>query len=266
MARQQRFQRKIDKNGKVYYNELKKDSRGITRYVRTSDKKGAKAFVDKNYKVLKNNYTKLTKKETTSIKRSKAQKSLYRWNGVPIKKEITDFFLKDGIINEKSPKDLSKANLPNLKRPSDLEREFKFLINRDNKLDSKSEWGGAGFRGRIKAENIVSIKEELQKWLNQGFVLNVKKLKKEGKKTKLVEEQGVKAWSSIKNFETETFDSYREKDTNTAFVKFDYKVEIDSNTKKINIDLRKAKSDPMYSDPISSPPFKKTNIKKERKK
>jgi hypothetical protein len=243
MARQQRFQRKIDKNGKVYYNELKKDSRGITRYVRTSDKKGAKAFIDKNYKVLKNNYTKLTKKETTSIKRSKAQKSLYRWNGKSIKKNITDFLMEEGIIPKNAPKDLSKANLPNLKRPSDLEREYNSLLNRDNLLDSKSEWGSSGFRGRVKAENIVSIKEELDKWLKQGFLLEVNDLEQQFLSNK--------GWAAIKKFETNIFESFREENTNTAFVKFDYKVYIDAQTKRIVINLAEATYQAMYSDPIS---------------
>jgi hypothetical protein len=257
MARQQRFQRKIDKNGKVYYNELKKDSRGITRYVRTSDKKGAKAFVDKNYEVLKNNYTKLTKKETTSLKRSKAQKSLYRWNGKAIKKEITDFLLKDGIIKKGSPKDLSKANLPNLTRPSDLEREFIFLLNKDNVLDSVAHWGFEGFRNRVKAENIVSIKEELDKWLNNGFVLEVNDLENQY--------TGIKAWNAIKKFEISVLEDYRQRISNVAFVSFDYKVYIDSESKRVIINLSETKHEPKTSDPKSQEIPEEVEKKRKKK-
>jgi len=258
MARQQRFQRKIDKNGKVYYNELKKDSNGITRYVRTSDAKGAKAFIDKNFDKVKNNYTNLTKKETSSIKRSKAQKSLYRWNGKSIKKNITDFLKEEGIIPKDAPRDLSKANLPNLKRPSDLEREYNSLLNRDNLLDSRSEWGNAGSRGRIKAENIVSIREELDKWLKQGFTLEVNDFEQQY--------TGNKGWAAIKKFETNVFESLREENTNTAFVKFDYKVYIEGDSKKIVINLSESNYEPMYSDPIKKVlPKEKEQTKKNKK-
>jgi hypothetical protein len=258
MARQQRFIRKVDKNGKVYYNELKKDSKGITRYVRTSDVKGAKAFVKKNFDTLKNDYTNLTPKEKTSIKRSKAQKSLFRWNGKSIKKDITNFLTEEGIIPKNAAKDLSKANLPNLRRPSDLEREYNSLLNRDNILNSISQWGNVGSRGRIKAENIVSIREELDKWLNQGFVLEVNDFEKQY--------IGNNAWAAIKRFETNVFETLVEENSNVAFVKFDYKIYIDSQSKRIEINLSEATYEVMYSDPIKrATPSEKEQTKKKKR-
>lgn len=258
MARQQRFQRKIDKNGKVFYNELKKDSKGITRYVRTSDAKGAKAFIKKNFDSLKNNYTNLTDKETESIKRSKVQKSLFRWNGKSIKKDITNFLIEEGIIPKNAAKDLSKANLPKLTRPSDLEREYNLLLNRDNILNSISQWGNAGSRGRIKAENIVSIREELDKWLNQGFVLEVNDFEKQY--------VGNNAWSAIKRFETNIFERLIEENRNVAFVKFEYKIYIDSESKRIEINLSEATYEVMYSDPIQKASTKQKEQTKKKKK
>jgi hypothetical protein len=260
MAKQQRFQRKVDKNGKVYYNELKKDSNGITRYVRTSDTKGAKAYIDKNFDSLKNNYTNLTDKEKSSIKRSKAQKELFRWDGKPIKKEVTDFLIQDGsIIKKNSPKELTKANLPNVKRPSDLEREFNFLLNQNNVLDSVSKWGATGFRKRIKSENIVSIKEEIDKWLNQGFVLEVNDLERQF--------TDIKAWNALKQFEINVLNDYKKKNENVAMVKFDYKIYIDEDTKRIVINLSETKHEPFNSDPKSRqmPKEIEDELKKKKK-
>ena len=93
MAKRQLHKRVISKDGNVRYFKLKKDSRGVEVYKRVSDTEGSKAFIQKNYDKVKKDSTKLTNKEQSSFNRSKAQKSLFRFDGKAIPKKVTDFLI-----------------------------------------------------------------------------------------------------------------------------------------------------------------------------
>ena len=241
MARRPSFKRQTGKDGVVRYFQLKKDKRGVEVYKRVSDKKGASAFVKKNYKTLKNtNKNDLTKQEQKSLNRSRGQRELKRYKGKAIPKWKSDY-LESKFPALKKVKDYSKVN--EFKRRADVEQSFMRLIKNELRANVESGYGLPNWRGRQQVENIVKIKEELEPFLESGYEVEVL----QGAEAYF----GNQAWSVIKTFELNTLSQAQKKGATTmAFFKFDYPIIVDQDRKRIEINLNNVKPKPMFSDPI----------------
>jgi hypothetical protein len=240
MAKRQNFKRQVGQDGKIRYYKLKKDARGIEVYKQITQKEGAKKFVQKNYDKIKNApKTSLTKKEQESLNRSRSQRNLFRFDGRPVRKVITDF-LKNDQIKLINPNDKELSN--QFDRYADLERAFKRLTSSVNELSATSEWGAEGFRNRATAQNIVSIKNQITPWTEQGYEFQVV----DGGDVY----SGMEAWANIREYETDQFDSYDEENPNLAFLKFTYIIEIDHENNTIMVLLSETIIEPFSSDPI----------------
>jgi hypothetical protein len=244
MAKRQLHKRVIGKDGNVRYFKLKKDSRGVEVYKRVSDTEGSKAYIKKNYDNVKKDSTKLTNKEKSSFNRSKAQKSLFRFDGKAIPKKVTDFLINEKFLNKKTPKELKKANLKNIKRPSDVEALLKKAMkSKKNEGFAEPKYGNSGYRNRERVENLVSLREEISPWLDGGYQFVVYQL---GDSTPAYGDAGFQA---IKRFETMTYK--REfADKSSAFIRFIYRFRVDEKTRLVEVYLSEAQFEVGQSDPI----------------
>lgn len=239
MAKRQNFKRQVGADGKVRYFELKKDKRGIEVYKQIPAKEGASKYVKKNYnKVKVTEKAKLTKKEQESLNRSRGQRDLYRFDGRPVKKVITDFFENDQV---KYAKD-GKFTI-NFERYADIEREYKRLVQNLNAVELGSEWGAEGWRGRTAPTNIVQVNNQIKPWTEMGYSFEVI----DGGDVY----SGNKAWVELKRYETEMFDEKMDEYPNLAYLKFKYIIEINHEAGTITINLSdQPEPEAQESDPI----------------
>lgn len=245
MARQPRYQRKLGKDGKPYYFELKKDNRGVTRYVRIPDSKGVKKFVEKNYDKLKNiKKSNLSKKEQASLNRSRGQKNTIKYDGVRIPKKVINFLQKENVLppTSKLPKDLKDLNLPNVKRPSDIVNAYNRLLANANLVQVESKWGLQNYRYRKNNLNLYKLSKELQPWTQEGFSFVVVA---DG-----TEYSGNEAYERLRKYEIASINLFTQNQLN-AFVVFNYELVVDPFSKEIIIKLADVVASPMQSDPIN---------------
>jgi len=244
MAKRQLHKRVISKDGEVRYFKLKKDKRGVEVYTRISDNEGAKAFIQKNFDKVKKDSTNLTDKERESFNRSKSQKNLFRYDGKAIPKKVTDFLIKEKLLSKKTPRELKKANLKNIQRPSDVEALLKKAMkSKKNEGFAEPSYGNSGYRNRERVENLVSLREEISPWLDSGYQFVVYQL---GDSTPAYGDAG---FAAIKKFETATYK--REfVDKSSAFIRFIYRFRVDEKTGLVEVYLSEAQFEVGQSDPI----------------
>jgi len=242
MAKRQLHKRVISKDGEVRYFKLKKDKRGVEVYTRISDKEGVKAFVKKNYDNVEKDSSNLTSKEKKSFNRSKSQKNLFRYDGKAIPKRVTDFLIKEKLLSKKTPRELKNANLPNIQRPSDVEALFKKAIQSKSEGYAEPSYGNSGYRKRERVENLVSLKEEISPWINNGYQFVVYQL---GDSTPAYGKDG---FAAIKKFETSTYKKEFENES-SAFIRFIYRFRVDEKTGLVEVYLSEAQFEVGTSQP-----------------
>jgi hypothetical protein len=245
MAKQQRYLRKVGKNGKPYYFELKKDTKGITRYVRISDDKGAKKFVQKNFSKLTSTSKKsLSEKEQKTLNRSRGQRKTTTYDGVRIPKKVIKFLQKEQVIPQKLPKDLKNLNIPNIKRGSDFVNIYERLANQANLIEVESAWGLKNFRMRTKNSNLYKLSQEIKPWTDLGYALVVGA---DG-----TEYSGNDAYERLRQYEISEIQNFQEQNSLIAFITFNYNVQIQPQTREVLINLRDNPPPvPMYSEPMN---------------
>ena len=247
MAKQPRYRRTIGEDGKPYYFELKKDYRGIERYVPISEKKGRKKFIEKNYdnlqKPSKREQQKLSEKEQKTYERAKNQKQLWRIKGKPVKRWKTDLLEFTNLIDPKSKtRDLDKLPTPYL-RPSEVDKDVERVLNNLPLIQVETEIGGAGFRERTEATGIHEIVERLDFVGTDGWKIAV--TTEDGDVLR-----GESALNYMKDWEIAMTEQISEEESNVAMVRFKYQVQYDQGTKTIYIDINDVDWDIAQSDPI----------------
>lgn len=250
MAKQDKFKRVIGKDGKAYYFELKKDAKGVTRYIRTNDARGSSKYVKKNFDSIKyQSKDNLTEREQESYKRSKAQRELYRFKGKPIKKSTTDILSNFGIFDPKKDKTREITKIPNLenfKRPSDIDRTLNYFFDQDfMQFEIQTRLGNAGFRGRTQATSIVDISESIAPYKEYGFKFIVIR---DGE-----EYSGNSAYEQVREWEIEQLENFLDEGNNVAAVRTKYTLRYDPKLKVIYLDLdNDAEAEPENSEPITT--------------
>jgi hypothetical protein len=245
MAKQERFIRKVGKDGKPYYFELKKDTNGITRYVRISDDKGVKKFVTKNYNKLQSTSKKsLSKKEQSSLNRSRGQRKTSNYDGIRIPKKVIKFLQKEQVLPKKLPKNLKELNIPNITRGSDFVRVYERLAAQANIIEVESSWGLKNFRMRTKNSNLYKISQEIKPWVDLGYTFTL------GADNR--EYTGNEAYERLRKYEIAEIQNFQEQNGLVAFVTFNYNVVIEPRSKEILINLRdNPPPRPQYSEPMN---------------
>jgi hypothetical protein len=248
MAKQPKYRRTIGKDGTPRYFELKKDNRGVTRYVPTSADKARLNFIQKNFDNLKkpSQQTKLSEQEQATLKRVKQSKDLYKIKGKAIKRWKTDYLEFAKIIDPKGTRDLTKLPIP-FNTPSSVDRLVNNLLDSQDFVTMATEVGARGFRSRNEAVGIHDIVEKLDFLGTDGWKLEIETL--EGNTLR-----GNTALEYLKQYEINTTNDLSETTPNVAAVRFNYKLKYDRKVKVVYIVVADTDPVPMQSDPI-----KKTN-------
>lgn len=232
MAKRDRYLRRVGKNGKIYYFELKKDKRGVEVYKPMKADKGAKKFVQKNYNKIKTApKTTLSAREQKKLNRSRGQRNTFTYDGVRIKKDVVKYLQREGLLPKQLTKEITKTDLKGkIKRPADLYNAYQRLVINANEVTLTTQWGAEGFRYRTKNMNLVKISEEVSPWTKIGFEFIV--YDEEGDPY-----SGQEAYAKIREYEIDTIERYKEINPDVAFVKFDYDVQIDPFERAVILDL-----------------------------
>jgi hypothetical protein len=244
MAKQPKYRRTIGKDGTPRYFELKKDNRGVTRYVPTSADKARLNFIQKNFDNLKkpSQQTKLSEQEQATLKRVKQSKDLYKIKGKAIKRWKTDYLEFAKIIDPKGTRDLTKLPIP-FNTPSSVDRLVNNLLDSQDFVTMATEVGARGFRSRNEAIGIHDIVEKLDFLGTDGWKLEIETL--EGNTLK-----GNSALEYLKQYEINTTNDLSETTPNVAAVRFNYKLKYDRKVKVVYIVVADTDPVPMQSDPI----------------
>jgi hypothetical protein len=246
MAKQPKYKRTIGKDGTPYYFELKKDNRGVTRYVPTKSDKARLNFIQKNFdNVRKPSQQKnLSDQEKETLKRVKQSKELYKIKGKAIKRWKTDYLEFAKIIDPKKMlnRDLDKLPIP-FSTPSSVDRLVNNLLDSQDFVTMATEIGAGGFRDRNTAVGIHDIVEKLDFLGTDGWKLEIETL---GGSTL----RGTKALEYLKEYEINTTNDLADKTPNVAAVRFNYKLKYDRKTKVVYIVVADTDPVPMQSDPI----------------
>jgi len=248
MAKQPKYRRTIGKDGVPRYFELKKDNRGVTRYVPTGEERARLNFIQKNYETIKkpSQQKNLSDKEKETLKRVKQSKDLYKIKGKAIKRWKTDYLEFAKIIDPKNTRDLTKLPIP-FNTPSSVDRLVNNLLDVQDFVTMATEVGARGFRGRDEAVGIHDIVEKLDFLGTDGWKLEIETL--EGNTLK-----GNAALEYLKEYEINVTNELADTTPNVAAVRFNYKLKYDRKVKKVYIVVGDTDPVPMQSDPI-----KKTN-------
>jgi len=252
MAKRNRFKRTLGKDGRVRYFELKPDKRGINTYQQIPAKRGAKEFIKRNYdKVKSAPKTSLTAQEQKTLNRSRGQRNTIKYDGVRIPKKIVNILQNENILPSRIPNnELKNVNLPNIKRPADLVREYQNILKNANEVFVKSEWGLEGYRYRTQAENLVKIYDQVKPFTDEGYRFEVYE---SGEVF-----EGVDAYNAIRAFELM---SISELGSDAAFARFQYTLYVDPKTMVVSIFL--ADTDVFVGE---SDPKQRTNNKRTSKR
>ena len=244
MAKQPKYRRTIGKDGTPRYFELKKDNRGVTRYVPTSADKARLNFIQKNFDNLKrpSQQTKLSEQEQATLKRVKQSKELYKIKGKAIKRWKTDYLEFAKIIDPKGTRDLTKLPIP-FNTPSSVDRLVNNLLDSQDFVTMATEVGARGFRSRNEAVGIHDIVEKLDFLGTDGWKLEIETL--EGNTLR-----GNTALEYLKQYEINTTNDLSETTPNVAAVRFNYKLKYDRKVKVVYIVVADTDPVPMQSDPI----------------
>jgi len=244
MAKQPKYRRTIGKDGTPRYFELKKDNRGVTRYVPTSADKARLNFIQKNFDNLKrpSQQTKLSEQEQATLKRVKQSKDLYKIKGKAIKRWKTDYLEFAKIIDPKGTRDLTKLPIP-FNTPSSVDRLVNNLLDSQDFVTMATEVGARGFRSRNEAIGIHDIVEKLDFLGTDGWKLEIETL--EGNTLK-----GNSALEYLKQYEINTTNELSATTPNVAAVRFNYKLKYDRKVKVVYIVVADTDPVPMQSDPI----------------
>jgi len=244
MAKQPKYRRTIGKDGTPRYFELKKDNRGVTRYVPTSADKGRLNFIQKNFDNLKrpSQQTKLSEQEQATLKRVKQSKDLFKIKGKAIKRWKTDYLEFAKIIDPKGTRDLTKLPIP-FNTPSSVDRLVNNLLDSQDFVTMATEVGARGFRSRDEAVGIHDIVEKLDFLGTDGWKLEIETL--EGNTLR-----GNTALEYLKQYEINTTNELSATTPNVAAVRFNYKLKYDRKVKVVYIVVADTDPVPMQSDPI----------------
>jgi hypothetical protein len=244
MAKQPKYRRTIGKDGTPRYFELKKDNRGVTRYVPTSADKARLNFIQKNFDNLKrpSQQTKLTEQEKKTLKNVKQSKDLYKIKGKAIKRWKTDYLEFAKIIDPKGTRDLTKLPIP-FNTPSSVDRLVNNLLDSQDFVTMATEVGARGFRSRDEAVGIHDIVEKLDFLGTDGWKLEIETL--EGNTLR-----GNTALEYLKQYEINTTNELSATTPNVAAVRFNYKLKYDRKVKVVYIVVADTDPVPMQSDPI----------------
>jgi hypothetical protein len=244
MAKQPKYRRTIGKDGTPRYFELKKDNRGVTRYVPTSADKARLNFIQKNFDNLKrpSQQTKLSEQEQATLKRVKQSKDLYKIKGKAIKRWKTDYLEFAKIIDPKGTRDLTKLPIP-FNTPSSVDKLVNNLLDSQDFVTMATEVGARGFRSRDEAVGIHDIVEKLDFLGTDGWKLEIETL--EGNTIR-----GNTALEYLKQYEINTTNELSATTPNVAAVRFNYKLKYDRKVKVVYIVVADTDPVPMQSDPI----------------
>ena len=244
MAKQPKYRRTIGKDGTPRYFELKKDNRGVTRYVPTSADKARLNFIQKNYENVKkpSQQKNLSDQEKETLKRVKQSKELYKIKGKAIKRWKTDYLEFAKIIDPKGTRDLTKLPIP-FNTPSSVDRLVNNLLDVQDFVTMATEVGARGFRDRNEAVGIHDIVEKLDFLGTDGWKLEIETL--EGNTLR-----GNSALEYLKQYEINTTNDLADTTPNVAAVRFNYKLKYDRKVKVVYIVVADTDPVPMQSDPI----------------
>lgn len=244
MAKQPKYRRTIGKDGQPRYFELKKDNRGVTRYVPTSADKARLNFIQKNYENVKkpSQQKNLSDQEKETLKRVKQSKELYKIKGKAIKRWKTDYLEFAKIIDPKGTRDLTKLPIP-FNTPSAVDRTVNNLLDSQDFVTMATEVGARGFRSRDEAVGIHDIVEKLDFLGTDGWKLEITTLT--GGTLK-----GNSALEYLKQYEINTTNKLSSEVPNVAAVRFNYKLKYDRKVKTVYIVVADTDPVPMQSDPI----------------
>ena len=244
MAKQPKYRRTIGKDGIPRYFELKKDNRGVTRYVPTSADKARLNFIQKNYENVKklSQQKNLSDQEKETLKRVKQSKELYKIKGKAIKRWKTDYLEFAKIIDPKGTRDLTKLPIP-FNTPSSVDRLVNNLLDVQDFVTMATEVGARGFRDRNEAVGIHDIVEKLDFLGTDGWKLEIETL--EGNTLR-----GNSALEYLKQYEINTTNDLADTTPNVAAVRFNYKLKYDRKVKVVYIVVADTDPVPMQSDPI----------------
>ena len=244
MAKQPKYRRTIGKDGTPRYFELKKDNRGVTRYVPTSADKARLNFIQKNYDNVKkpSQQKNLSDQEKETLKRVKQSKDLYKIKGKAIKRWKTDYLEFAKIIDPKGTRDLTKLPIP-FNTPSSVDRLVNNLLDVQDFVTMATEVGARGFRDRNEAVGIHDIVEKLDFLGTDGWKLEIETL--EGNTLR-----GNSALEYLKKYEINTTNKLADTTPNVAAVRFNYKLKYDRKVKVVYIVVADTDPVPMQSDPI----------------
>ena len=244
MAKQPKYRRTIGKDGTPRYFELKKDNRGVTRYVPTSADKARLNFIQKNYENVKkpSQQKNLSDQEKETLKRVKQSKDLYKIKGKAIKRWKTDYLEFAKIIDPKGTRDLTKLPIP-FNTPSSVDRLVNNLLDVQDFVTMATEVGARGFRDRNEAVGIHDIVEKLDFLGTDGWKLEIETL--EGNTLR-----GNSALEYLKKYEINTTNKLADTTPNVAAVRFNYKLKYDRKVKVVYIVVADTDPVPMQSDPI----------------
>ena len=244
MAKQPKYRRTIGKDGIPRYFELKKDNRGVTRYVPTSADKARLNFIQKNYENVKkpSQQKNLSDQEKQTLKRVKQSKELYKIKGKAIKRWKTDYLEFAKMIDPKGTRDLTKLPIP-FNTPSSVDRLVNDLLDVQDFVTMATEVGARGFRDRNEAVGIHDIVEKLDFLGTDGWKLEIETL--EGNTLR-----GNSALEYLKKYEINTTNALADTTPNVAAVRFNYKLKYDRKVKVVYIVVADTDPVPMQSDPI----------------
>jgi hypothetical protein len=244
MAKQPKYRRTIGKDGTPRYFELKKDNRGVNRYVPTSADKARLNFIQKNYDNVKkpSQQKNLSDQEKQTLKRVKQSKDLYKIKGKAIKRWKTDYLEFAKIIDPKGTRDLTKLPIP-FNTPSSVDRLVNNLLDVQDFVTMATEVGARGFRDRNEAVGIHDIVEKLDFLGTDGWKLEIETL--EGNTLR-----GNSALEYLKQYEINTTNDLADTTPNVAAVRFNYKLKYDRKVKVVYIVVADTDPVPMQSDPI----------------
>lgn len=244
MAKQPKYRRTIGKDGQPRYFELKKDNRGVTRYVPTSAEKARLNFIQKNFDNIKKPSQQkfLSDQEKKTLQRVKQSKELYKIKGKAIKRWKTDYLEFAKIIDPKGTRDLTKLPIP-FNTPSSVDKLVNNLLDSQDYVTMATEVGARGFRSRDEAVGIHDIVEKLDFLGTDGWKLEIETL--EGNTLK-----GNSALEYLKQYEIDTTNELSSQIPNVAAVRFNYKLKYDRKVKVVYIVVADTDPVPMQSDPI----------------
>lgn len=219
---------------------------------RVSEKKGRLKYIQQNYDELNQPYAKekpiLTKKEQSTLKRSKSQRSLLTYKGKKIPRLKSDLLKATANIPKDFKGDIRdiKDDKGNMLYPSYgvFEQAYEQQKKGVTFTYADSMMGASGWRGRTENESALSILESLEFVGSDNWKLQVHK---EDGTIAYGLENGMEA---IREFEEYNTEWLQEEVENVAAVSFRYKLNWDFDTKTIVIYLEQTEIEERTSDPI----------------